>query len=234
MARRRYASDKPSEPPSPAPEPTPAPAQPPQPDTGTTGESSSLKAQLDAMRQQHQQPPPQQSQPDAFDVALMTHHPYLLGNITPSEYHYLRSRPHLMDPEQMQMLLRGFQVMHLHGIQRDTPEFFHGLDNLMHHGAAQHHAAQHDGAAPPEPEPVQHAPPEPPPEPVPTDQPAHMVAAPPSHGFVAGFEPQDSPNTIRLSAAEREHAKASGVSEEIYAKNKLKMMRAKKSGLIKD
>jgi hypothetical protein len=106
---------------------------------------------------------------------------------------------------------------------------------LIRH-AAPHEATQHDGAAPPaphEPTPEQHQAP-PAPEPVPSDQPAHTVAAPPSHGYVPGFEPEDSPNTIRLSAAEREHAKASGVSEEVYAKNKLKMMRAKKSGLIKD
>jgi hypothetical protein len=78
---------------------------------------------------------------------------------------------------------------------------------------------------------MQHPPPPPQAEP---EQPAHTVAAPPSRGYVPGFEPEDSPNTIRLSPAEREHAKASGVSEEVYGRNKLKMQKAKKAGLIKD
>jgi hypothetical protein len=78
---------------------------------------------------------------------------------------------------------------------------------------------------------MQHAPPPPQAE---AEQPAHTVAAPPSRGYVPGFEPEDSANTIRLSPAEREHARASNISEELYAKNKLKMQKAKKAGLIKD
>ena len=46
------------------------------------------------------------------------------------------------------------------------------------------------------------------------------------------YEP--SANSIRLSKAEREHAAAAGVSEEIYAQNKLKMMKLKKAKVIKD
>jgi hypothetical protein len=40
--------------------------------------------------------------------------------------------------------------------------------------------------------------------------------------------------TVRLSKAEREHAAAAGVSDEVYAANKLKMMKLKKAKVIRD
>jgi hypothetical protein len=65
---------------------------------------------------------------------------------------------------------------------------------------------------------------------------AHYVSAPtsrPDYGAALG-DPDMREGRVTLSAAERDHARASGISDELYAANKLKMMRAKKSGLIKD
>jgi hypothetical protein len=228
MARRKYSSDKPSEPPPPAPEPSPAPAgQQPQPDA-TSG--SSLREQLDAMRHPQQ---PQQPQLDPVDHWILQTYP----GLSEPMFHYLRSRPQLAAQPQLAHAAHAFAQLHA---APESPEYFGFIDHLIkHHDAAQYDSAHNEPTPPPEPSPapepvtMQHAPPAPPPpaEPEPA---AHTVAAPPSHGHVAGFEPDESPNTIRLSAAEREHAKASGVSETEYAKQKLRMQKAKKAGLIKD
>jgi hypothetical protein len=183
-----------------------------------------LREQLDTMRQQ-QQPP----QLDPIDTWILHTYP----GISESMFHYLRQRPQLAAQPQLAHAAHAFAQLHA---APESPEYFHFIDSLIRHQhAAQYDSAHNEPTPPPAPEP---APPHPgpaaPPPQTEADQPAHTVAAPPSHGYVPGFEPEDSPNTIRLSAAEREHAKASGVSEEVYAKNKLKMMRAKKSGLIKD
>jgi hypothetical protein len=188
-----------------------------------------LREQLDAMRQQHQ---PQQPQLDPVDAWILHTYP----GLSEPMFHYLRSRPQLAAQPQLAHAAHAFAQLHA---APESPEYFGFIDSLIRHQMP----AQHDGAAPPE----QHqAPPEPPPAPEPpmrhappptqaeAEQPAHMVAAPVSRGYVPGFEPEDSANTIRLSPAEREHAKASGVSEELYAKNKLKMQKAKRAGLIKD
>ena len=53
------------------------------------------------------------------------------------------------------------------------------------------------------------------------------------HGGMAYGEPELH-GRITLSPAEREAAKASGVDEATYAREKLKMLKVKKSGVIKD
>ena len=60
---------------------------------------------------------------------------------------------------------------------------------------------------------------------------APFVSAPVSRGgdhyYIVGGEHQPSASSVRLSKAEREHAAAAGVSDEIYAREKLRMMRLK-------
>jgi len=74
-------------------------------------------------------------------------------------------------------------------------------------------------------------------EPESEEIPAHHYFAPVGgdHAALArtlGDEP--SLGSVTLTRAEREHAEASGVSDVEYAEQKLKMMKAKKAGLIKD
>jgi len=61
---------------------------------------------------------------------------------------------------------------------------------------------------------------------------APFVSAPVSRGgdhYVVGGEHEPSASSVRLSKAEREHA---AVSDEIYAREKLRMMKLKKSKII--
>ena len=59
---------------------------------------------------------------------------------------------------------------------------------------------------------------------------APFVSAPVSRGgdhYVVGGEHEPSASSVRLSKAEREHAAAAGVSDKIYAREKLRMMKPK-------
>ena len=72
-------------------------------------------------------------------------------------------------------------------------------------------------------------------EPDETHDMAPFVSAPVSRGgdhYVVGGEHEPSASSVRLSKAEREHAAAAGVSDEIYAREKLRMMKLKQSKII--
>ena len=81
--------------------------------------------------------------------------------------------------------------------------------------------------APPAPEPEFFRPP-PPPEP---RSAAAYVSAPVSRGEVGGYR-EPSPSSVKLSPDEREIARASGISETEYARNKIAMMRKQRTGEI--
>jgi hypothetical protein len=65
---------------------------------------------------------------------------------------------------------------------------------------------------------------------------SHHVSAPVSRGEAGhSIDPELSPSQIRLTPAQREIANLPGGPGEVeYAKQLLKMQKAKKSGLIKD
>jgi hypothetical protein len=193
-----------------------------------------LREQLDAMR--HPQQPPQL---DPMDHWILQTYP----GLSESMFHYLRQRPQLAAQPQLAHAAHAF-AQH-HGNQPDSPEYFNFIDSLIRHQMPT--PGQHDApmsapetappsAPPPNPAgpPVAHIDVERTAGPEPESAMAAHVAAPPSRGYVPGFEPEESPNTVRLSPAEREHARASGVSEMEYAKQKLRMNKAKRDGLIKD
>jgi hypothetical protein len=50
----------------------------------------------------------------------------------------------------------------------------------------------------------------------------------------SGSRPPDSPTSVRLSRDEREIARASGMTEVEYAKNKIRLAQLKKAGLVQD
>ena len=62
----------------------------------------------------------------------------------------------------------------------------------------------------------------------------HRVVSRGGDHYVVGGEHEPSASSVRLSKAEREHAAAAGVSDEIYARKKLRMMKLKKSKIIRD
>jgi hypothetical protein len=65
--------------------------------------------------------------------------------------------------------------------------------------------------------------------------PRTAASAPPSRSEYAGsMPPPEASGRVTLSAAEREAAALAGVSEVVYAKNKLKLLQMKKQGLIRD
>jgi hypothetical protein len=125
------------------------------------------------------------------------------------------------------------------GIPRQSPEFLQAIGALID----QHLAAMQAQPAPPPPPPpmppmpaqthvdVESHEAEPEDEPMPTH-----FSAPVSRGSERGsVEPEPSASSITLTAAQREIANLPGGAGEVeYAKQLLKMQRAKKAGLLKD
>jgi hypothetical protein len=179
-----------------------------------------------------------QQQQYAQNDALNQYISHYFGGASPHERQWLRANVHhLQNP----MLVHHAAAIALQrGVPRESPEFLHFVGQLL-----DQHAAAQAQAAP--------APPMPPPMP----PPAHMhvdlektetpeaepegasmvhVSAPVSRGnetYSADYEPSEG-SRVTLSKAEREHAEAAGVSVEEYGRQKLKMLRMKKSKLIKD
>jgi hypothetical protein len=169
-------------------------------------------------------------------------HQYIASNFPgalPHEAQWLMANPHhLQNP---MLVHHAAQIAAQRGIPRQDPQFLQFVGQLLD----QHHAAMMQ-------QPAQPAPPPPSmPEPMPphghidiehgdSEQPegASMVhvSAPVSRGaehYSADYEPGES-SRVTLSTAEREHARASGVSDEVYAREKMRMMKLKKARVIKD
>jgi hypothetical protein len=216
------------------PPPEPAQPQPAQPVSG-------LGQQLHDMRQQAQQQQyAQQPQIDPLMAYLAS-----IPNMTMPKlgflYQHFAQRPHLLNGDYWQLLRMAHDITTKErGIPDDSGEYFQSLNQLL----AQHAPPPHAAPAPPPP-----MPPMPPvahvdiskTESADTGEPeaesvaAHFVSAPVARGdHGTAIEPELSPSQIRLSKAEREHAAASGVSDEVYAANKLKMMRLKAAKVIRD
>jgi hypothetical protein len=189
--------------------------------------STGLKDQLDAQRRY--------AQPlDGLDAFINQHY----SGALPNERQWLRDHPQHM--QNVPLVHAAGMVAMQRGIPRHSPEFLRAIEQLL---------AQHYAATQPQAPPMQHAPPPPPPmthhieleaeheadrddsEPE-GEHTAARYSAPVSRGEAHSIEPELSPSQVRLSKAEREHAQAAGVSDEEYAKNKLKMEKMKKAKLI--
>jgi len=243
VARRRYRSDalsaaghgvKPDEPaPSgelPLSDAEPSSPQPPKTDEAEAKPDqpaeaiSGLKAQINAMRQQPPQQPQQQVDPLAHYLASI---PGLTIPKFQFLYHYFSRFPQNLNPQHWDVLKAAHGIALDRGVNEDSPEYFGFLHSLLLNQQAAASPLPHAAPAPPMPPPVH----EPEPEP-------HMThyAAPVSRGSeryaMGDYEP--SANSVRLSKAEVEHAEASGISTEEYAKQKLRMMKMKKAKLIRD
>jgi hypothetical protein len=200
--------------------------------------STGLKEQL-AQQQRY-------SQPDPLDQYIA----HTFPGATPFERQWLRANAHHLNNPGLMHSAAAIALQR--GVPRNSPEFLAFVSALLD----QHHHAMHAQAPQPH-EPPAPPPPPPQPEPMPPPMPhmthvdierddhdhepeamSHYVSAPVSRdsqggGYIAG-EPEPTTSSIRLSKAEREHAQAAGVSEEVYAQNKLKMLKLKKSNVIKD
>ena len=201
--------------------PEPDAAVPPQ----AAPDVSGLRGQIDAMRQQAQSDQLDQYISHFFPGALPHERAALRGN------QVWLANPALVHAAGRIALERG--------VPRQSPEFLQAIGMLID----QHHAAMR--AAPPP------APPMPPPMPAHVDlekvespdaepesahMDAHFVSAPVSRGEAGhSIDPEPSASSIRLTPAQREIANLPGGPGEVeYAKQLLKMQRAKKAGLLKD
>jgi hypothetical protein len=169
-------------------------------------------------------------------------HAYInaIPNLSAAQRQWLAAHPHAL--HRFDLLHAAHQMAQAHGIAPDSGDYFRVLESALHHYG--HLPTQHTQAQPaPAP-----APPVPPPMPEPEhavhvdvsepeEPPMSHYAAPVSRGsehYAMSGEHEPSAGRITLSKAEREHAAAAGVSEEIYAQNKLKMLKMKKANVIKD
>ena len=174
-------------------------------------------------------------------------HGYIQANFPgamPHEAQWLMANPHhLQNP---MLVHHAAQIAAQRGIPRQDPQFLQFVGQLLD----QHHAATMQQPAQPAP-PSSMPPPMPAPpvthidlekvegpegEPESTHMDAHFVSAPvsrASEAYSADYEPGEG-SRVTLSKAEREHAEAAGVSVEEYGRQKLKMLRLKKSKVIKD
>jgi hypothetical protein len=191
---------------------------------------SGLSQQLHDLRQQQQS--------DQLD-AYLSH--YFQGAL-PTERQWLRDRVHdrphyFANP----MLVHEAGRLALQdGVPRESPQFVATIGKKLDDYFA---AMQAQAAPAPSP------PPMPPPMPAHThidvEQSEHdhepegasvAVSAPVSRGaehYSADYEPSEG-SRVHLSTAEREHARASGVSDEVYAREKMRMMKLKKARVLKD
>jgi hypothetical protein len=167
-----------------------------------------------------------------------------IPNLSLPQRQWLAAHPHAL--HRFDLLHAAHQMAQAHGIAPDSDDYFRVLESALHHYG--HLPPQQ--MAQPAPAPAMPAPPPMPPvthvdaekvespagEPESEQMAVHHVSAPVSRGaehYSADYEP-GSDSRVTLSTAEREHARASGVSDEVYAREKMRMMKMKKSKLIKD
>jgi hypothetical protein len=170
-------------------------------------------------------------------------HQYIASNFPgalPHEAQWLMANPHhLSNP---MLVHHAAQIAAQRGIPRQDPQFLQFVGQLLdqHHAAMMQAPQAAPAPPPPMPPPVAHVDLEkvetPGHEPESAHMDAHFVSAPVSRGakhYSGDYEPGDG-SRVTLSTAEREHARASGVSDEVYAREKMRMMKLKKAKLIRD
>jgi len=195
----------------------------------TNDAAMSLKDQLDVLQQR--------ASADDQHIAAQAATPLeqqleQIAGLSVAQKAYLRVRPHALTRPDV------LQAAHHYALQNqvpiDSPTYFQILDHALNlYGNVPF-------TTPPTASPTETPTHEPRPAPMPqaTDDSysPHIASAPPSRSEYAGsMPPPDASNSrVTLSAAEREVAALSGVSEVEYAKNKLKLQQMKKAGLIRD
>jgi hypothetical protein len=154
--------------------------------------------------------------------------------LTDAEASWMRDRPALIDrPEVTQHAVAA--ALHS-GLERGTDDFHTAVENNFNTIMAKIEAAA--AAANPANQPTPEDDParfsletEPsPPELALTPDRSHIVSAPVSRDRAPGGYREQDPRHVRLSAAEQQIARASGISDVQYAANKLRMEREKRNG----
>jgi hypothetical protein len=146
--------------------------------------------------------------------------------LTDDDASFLQQRPDMVNNPALTRLAYGLTLQA--GVPRDSPDFAAAMEgnfaSLLNRAQAQSQPAAADPAG--------FFAPRPAPSPAAVhEQRASIVSAPVSRREVGGHR-ELSPSQVRLSAAEVEMAKASGVTERQYAEGKLRMMKLKALGEI--
>ena len=182
-------------------------------------------------------------------LAQLHSHIDQVPNLSGAQRAWLHSHPAAFF--RFDLLHAAHQMAQTHGIAPDSEDYFRVLESALHHYG--HLPPQQMAQTAPLPAPAPSVPPMPPPMPAPThvdvekvespehEQEEHMaahvgVSAPvsrASEAYSADYEPNEGSRVV-LSKSEREHAAAAGVSDEVYAREKMRMMKMKKARVIKD
>jgi hypothetical protein len=169
-----------------------------------------------------------QPSPDDVRAARLAH--WRQNGLPESEVEFLKAHPIMLDAPELTYMAACEAAQAGH--QVGTPEFHEHVRNRFdfHMGEVHRRASAVPPAAQPTPE--FFAPPEPP-APAPPDQ-SSLVAAPVSRevNWSGRSYTASSPDQIRLTAAQREAARMSGLTDIQYAKQLIELDRRKAAGLI--
>jgi hypothetical protein len=219
------------------PEPAPDP-KPPEPMAESTAAElagqASLKQRLKEMENaelltraavSHPQPPPQLQEPQEPQNPVEA----FLAKVPEATRNWLRAHPEYMnDPR------KNAALQHFHWIAKDetgeefTPRY---IERIEHHlGMRRPQPSNGNGSAAPTPVQRQSAPVSAPAR----DRMAAPVSAPPTRDVPSMSTGRSQSGPIRLTAAQIEIARASGISDEQYAENLKKMERMKAAGELDD
>jgi hypothetical protein len=232
------------------PPPSPTPSQP-TPSPHSSSDTLSLKDQLDLLRRAGQQRQAESHEataapapPQSFASTPLEAQLDAIPNLSVAQRAYLRERPYaLARPD---ILSWGHNFAQYYGVPVDSPAYFQVLDEALHQYGniafttpATASPATETQASAPTPQPTPAPMPQAPQPPAPDrddDSAPHFVSAPPSRSEYAGSVPPPdvAAGRVTLTPEERSVAAATGISEVVYAKNKLKLQQMKKAGLIKD
>lgn len=173
-----------------------------------------LKRQIAALQQSEQiqrQHQAQAQRPISPEEKLAS---WKSAGMPPGEEEFLRNNIDLVANDRLTAVAAA-EASRLH--QRGTEAYMRAVrknfDRLMAQGAAQ--PTPQFFAVPPAPEPP---------------GPGAYVSAPVSRETPTGAYREPSPSQVRLSAEERQIARASGISEVEYARNRLRLEREKRTG----
>jgi hypothetical protein len=178
--------------------------------------------QLQKQQYSHLRPPQTREQ---WIAAVMQQ-----SGTTQAEAEFLLDHPQMM--YQPKALSKALADITAQGLQRDdSPEFFQAVkERFGHHVERRQQKAARKASEQPTPEFFQ--PPVPPPEPPAEQTQSAIFSAPVSRQVGSGGGYQPSLSSVRLTQEQQQIARASGISDTEYARQKLRMLQAQQAGII--
>jgi hypothetical protein len=163
------------------------------------------------------EPQPQYQQPQQYrDVHDYIERAPNFQNLRASERSMLHQYPQLVSAENMQRLGQYYEETRQQGIQRGSAEYFQYISSRFQ-GQQPTQATEAE-------QPIE--------QPKPSRQPNRQVSAPVSRAStdVKTGRQQETGGKVTLTPQQREAARFSGVSEQVYAKGLQRLMQAKRDG----